>query len=59
MITYKDMAFCARDCANRQCDRNKVNINKPKDLEWMPVDFAEFKGCAEWEEKNDKGGEDE
>lgn len=51
MITYKDMAFCLRDCANRRCERNKVNIKKPIDLGWMPVDFAEFKDCAEWKEK--------
>lgn len=54
MITYKDMAFCLRDCANEQCERNKVNINKPKDLEWMPVAFAEFKDCAEWKGVSDR-----
>jgi len=53
MICYKDIAFCARDCANDKCERNKTNIAKPKDFGWMPVDFAEFKDCAEWEEKNE------
>ena len=52
MICYKDMTFCSRDCANKKCKRNKQNIDKPKELEWMPVAYSDFKDCEKY-----KGGE--
>lgn len=45
MICYRDMTFCSRDCNNTDCKRNKKNINKPKELEWMPVAYSDFKDC--------------
>ena len=45
MICYKDKTFCSRDCANMKCSINKKNINKPKDLEWMPIAYSDFKDC--------------
>ena len=51
MICYKDMTFCSRDCANKECRLNKQNIDKPKDLEWMPVAYSDFKDCEKY-----KGG---
>ena len=54
MICYKDMTFCSRDCNNTDCKRNKKNIHKPKELEWMPVAYSDFKGCKDW-----KGGDTE
>ena len=55
MICYKDMTFCSRDCENTKCKRNKQNIDKPKDLEWMPVAYSDFKDCEKYKgsEKND------
>lgn len=52
MICYKDMTFCSRDCANKECKRNKKNIDKPPHLEWMPVAYSDFNNCP-----NYKGGE--
>lgn len=52
MICYKDMTFCSRDCNNTDCKRNKKNVHKPKELEWMPVAYSDFKECKKW-----KGGE--
>lgn len=54
MICYKDMTFCSRDCNNTDCIRNKKNINKPKELDWMPVAYSDFKECKEWEGDNRK-----
>ncbi len=59
MICYKDMTFCSRDCANKECKRNKKNINKPPDLEWMPVAYSDFKDCKRFKERRqgDDGNE--
>ena len=54
MICYKDMTFCSRDCANTDCKLNNKNIHKPKELEWMPVAYRDFKDCKKW-----KGGDSE
>ena len=48
MICYKDMTFCSRDCANKECERNKQNIDKPPQLEWMLVAYSDFKSCEKF-----------
>ena len=54
MICYKDMTFCSSDCANKDCKRNKKNIDKPPHLEWMPVAYSDFKGCEKFKESKVK-----
>jgi len=54
MICYQDKTFCIRDCANMKCSINKKNINKPKDLEWMPISYSDFKDCDRYKAERRK-----
>ena len=56
MICYKDMTFCSRDCANKKCKRNKQNIDKPPQLEWMPVAYSDFKSCEKFKKARQRNG---
>jgi hypothetical protein len=56
MICFRDMSFCASNCANRDCRRNYGPEEKAAAREWWggddaPVALANFRtGCADYKE---------
>lgn len=47
-MTYNDITYCSRECANMECKRNQKHI--PKD--WEIVSMAGFADCENWKEVN-------
>ena len=45
MDCYKGMAFCYRECANMECDRNIKHV--PDDV-LEPICMAEFMDCEKY-----------
>lgn len=45
-MTYNDITYCSRECANMECKRNQKHI--PKD--WEIVSMAGFADCENWKE---------
>jgi len=52
MICYRDMVFCAAECANLACKHNRWHV--PADTE-LPVAIADFsEDCPEYEPSSDE-----
>ena len=45
-MTYNDITYCSKECANMECKRNQKHI--PKD--WEIVSMAGFTDCENWKE---------
>lgn len=43
MRCYKDMTFCATDCVNYECHRNRVWVDYDEVEEGMGVSWADFR----------------
>jgi hypothetical protein len=48
MMPSTDITFCARECGNMECERNRENL--PYEINYF-VSMADFKDCKEWREK--------
>ena len=51
MGCWKDTTFCAKDCRNLKCNRNRHNI--PKDLDCI-VSICNFENCEYWSGDNEQ-----
>ena len=45
-MTYNDITYCSRECANVECKRNQKHLPKGAKL----VSMAEFTDCENWKE---------
>lgn len=45
-MTYNDITYCSRECANMECKRNQKNLPKGPII----ISMAEFTDCENWEE---------
>lgn len=43
-----DITYCTRDCANTECFRNKVHIDKEQEYVWQ----SDFEGCEVYKDAN-------
>ena len=53
MMCYKDTTFCSRPCATTSCHRNINGVyynGGPKET-WMPIAYAEFNPCTQYQPK--------
>lgn len=45
-MTYNDITYCSRECANMECKRNQKHLPKGAKI----VSMAEFTDCENWKE---------
>ena len=45
-MTYNDITYCSRECANMECKRNQKHLPKGPKI----ISMAEFKDCENWKE---------
>ena len=45
-MTYNDITYCSRECANMECKRNQKHLPQGAKI----VSMAEFKDCENWRE---------
>ena len=45
-MTYNDITYCSRECANIECKRNQKHLPKGAKI----VSMAEFTDCENWKE---------
>jgi hypothetical protein len=54
MLCYKDKEFCSRNCANKECKANQINIDiKHKDMVGLPLCTRFFANCDGYIEPSD------
>ena len=52
-MTYNDITYCSRECANMGCKRNQKHLPKGAKI----VSMAEFTGCENWRENMSEADE--
>lgn len=45
-MTYNDITYCSRECANMECKRNQKHLPKGVKI----ISMAEFTDCENWKE---------
>ena len=45
-MTYNDITYCSRECANMECKRNQKHLPKSPKI----ISMAEFADCENWKE---------
>ena len=45
-MTYNDITYCSRECANMECKRNQKHL--PKTGKIIIISMAEFTDCEKW-----------
>lgn len=54
-MTYNDITYCSRECANMECRRNvKALMGKQYTWKCVNVSMAEFTDCENWREKDER-----